>query len=144
MSTRFRKLRTRKHKSRGLKTRKHRGGNSLLERLGFGKKSPHSTEPTNSNPLNRIPTAGRTMSINAFKKGRLLNQKQKEFAKVLRNHMTRIKSINEETRKESLNLMNVNTRQKMQTLLDYPDLNSLSDMQLVELYKTGKVRSKSI
>jgi hypothetical protein len=144
MSTRFRKLRTRKHKSRGLKTRKHRGGNGLLERLGFGKKSPHSTEPTNSNPLNRIPTAGRTMSINAFKKGRLLNQKQKEFAKVLRNHMTRIKSINEETRKESLNLMNVNTRQKMQTLLDYPDLNSLSDMQLVELYKTGKVRSKSI
>jgi hypothetical protein len=144
MSTRFRKLRTRKHKSRGLKTRKHRGGNSFLERLGFGKKSPLITEPTNSNPLNRIPTAGRTMSINAFKKGRLLNQKQKEFAKVLRNHMTRIKSINEETRKESLNLMNVNTRQKMQTLLDYPDLNSLSDMQLVELYKTGKLRSKSI
>jgi hypothetical protein len=115
-----------------------------LERFGFRKKSPLSTEPTNSNPLNRIPTAGRTDPKEVFIKGRIINQKQKEFAKVLRNHMTRIKSINEETRQQSLNLMNTNTRQKMQTLLDYPDLNSLSDMQLVELYKTGKVRSKSI
>ena len=84
------------------------------------------------------------MSKKAFIESRIINEKQKEFAKVLRNHMTRIKSINEETRQQSLNLMNTNTRQKMQTLLDYPDLNSLSDMQLVELYKTGKVRSKSI
>lgn len=151
MATRFRKSHSRKMKrSKALKTRKQKGGNSFLKHLVLSlgltpKTSPLSSDTKiNASSVNGLPTAGRKMSKKAFIESRIINEKQKEFAKVLRNHMTRIKSINEETRQQSLNLMNTNTRQKMQTLLDYPDLNSLSDMQLVELYKTGKVRSKSI
>lgn len=145
MATRFRKSHSRKMKrSKALKTRKQKGGN-ILERLGLTRKtSPLTSKTNNASSVNGLPTAGRTMSKNAFIKSRIINQKQKEFAKKIRNHISHIKSINEATRQASFNLMNTTTREKMKSLLEFPNLNSLSDMQLLEFYKTGKIRSQSV
>jgi hypothetical protein len=146
MATRFRKSYSRKMKrSKALKTRKQKGGDTFLERLGLTRKtSPLTSKTNNTSSVNGLPTAGRTMSKNAFIKSRNINQKQKEFAKKIRNHISHIKSINEATRQASFNLMNSNTREKMKSLLEFPNLNSLSDMQLLEFYKTGKIRSQSV
>jgi hypothetical protein len=136
-------------RSKALKTRKQKGGNTFLERLGLTRKtSPLSSELSNTkinaSSVNGLPTAGRTMSKNAFIKSRIINQKQKEFAKKIRNHISHMKSINEATRQASFNLMNTTTREKMKSLLEFPNLNSLSDIQLLEFYKTGKLRSQSV
>jgi hypothetical protein len=146
MATRFRKSHSRKMKrSKALKTRKQKGGNSFLERFGLTRKtSPLSSKINNASSVNGLPTAGRPISKNAFIKSRIINEKQKNLAKKIRNHISHMKSVNEATRQTSFNLMNTTTRDKMKSLLEFPNLNSLSDMQLLELYKTGKLRSQSV
>jgi len=99
MSTRFRKVRTRKHKSRGLKTRKHKGGNGLLERLGFKKATPF-TQATNK-PVRRTSNSnvsysayGNKNNFKGFQFTRKVEQEKQRLSQLARN------STNAETTKK--------------------------------------------
>lgn len=71
-------------------------------------------------------------------------KKRKAFAaKSIRNHLKRLKNTSNEVRSNALKLMNNTTRSKIQPMLNYKNLNSLSNDQIVEFYITGKARSAS-
>lgn len=143
MATRFRKLRTRRMKHKvGLKTRKHRGGNGFLSRLGFGKKTPLSSQ-ANAQSENKLPTSGRSVSEAAFIENRKRSELLKQKTKTLRTMIANLKTKNEEHRAKMLNTFNANTKEKLKTLFNYPNVQSLSDEKFLELFKTGKVRSSS-
>lgn len=122
------------------KTRKQRGG-SLAS--FFKKKTPVTT---NTTPLiqttrnNSTVMYGRKQSLANFV---TLKQKKADLAKRLRNHVKRLKAVSNTVRNESYKLMNANMRNKTKTLVNYKNLNALSNDQLIELYQTGKVRSSS-
>ena len=70
-------------------------------------------------------------------------QKKAEAARKLRNHIRKIKNANNATRNMALKMMNANMRNRTRKLLNYKNLNSLSNDQILELYQLGKVRSIS-
>jgi hypothetical protein len=143
MATRFRKLRTRRMKHRrALKTRKHVGGNGLLERLGLVKKKPLSSQGVGLSE-NKLPTSGRLVSESAFIENRKRSELLKQKTKTLRNLLTNMQSKNEEYQTKILNTFNANTKEKLKTMLKYPNVQSLSNEKFLELFKTGKVRSSS-
>ena len=125
------------------RTRKQRGG-SLASFFGR-KKTPVSSQPSNSQPLlaetkaNGTVMYGRRMSENTFVAQR---QKKAEAAKKIREHIKKLKNANNATRNMALKLMNNNVRNKTRKMLNQ-NLNSLTNDQVIELYATGKVRSLS-
>lgn len=123
------------------KTRKNRGGS--LANL-FRKKTAPLSSQTNS-----INKTVKNNSISYGRKGSETNfiaikKKKAMVAKMVRNHVAKLKSLNEKTRNESMMLMNDAAREKAKILLGFPTFNSLSNDQVVELYTTGKVRSQSV
>ncbi len=123
-----------------MQTRKRRGGS--LANLFRKKKTPLASQ-TNEVEIktgNNLISYKRTQSEANFI---TMKKKKAMVAKMLRNHVARLKSASNAVRKESLNLMNNTLKEKTKTLMNYPGLNSLSNDQVVELYQTGKVRSKS-
>lgn len=123
------------------KTRKNRGGG--LASLFSKKKTPLASQSNSINKTlkNNTVTYGRKGSQENFIS---LKKKKSIVAKMVRNHVARLKSLNEKTRNDSLMLMNDDAREKAKILLGFPSFNSLSNDQVVELYTTGKVRSQSI
>lgn len=124
------------------KPRKQRGG-SLASLFTKPKKAPVTT---NQSPL--LQTTKNNNSVMYGRKQSLANfvtmkQKKAEAAKRIRNHVQRLKSSSNTVRNASLRLMNANMRNKTRKVLNYKNLNSLSNDQLLELYQTGKVRSLS-
>ncbi len=126
------------------KTRKQRGG-SLFN--FFTKKStPVSTTITNKTPLitttknNSSVMYGRSTAMNNWVAKK---QKKAEAARKLRNHIRKMKSTNNATRNMALKMMNANMRNRTRKVLNYKNLNTLSNDQLLELYQLGKVRSTS-
>ena len=123
------------------KTRKQRGGS--LARL-FGAKKPLSQTQRNSSMNvalgNNLHSYGRKGSEANFIS---LKKKKSMVAKMVRNHVTKLKSLSNTVRNDSLRLMNETSREKAKALLTFPKFNSLSNDQVVELYTTGKVRSAS-
>lgn len=73
-----------------------------------------------------------------------MKKKKAVVAKIVRNHVAKLKALSNNIRNESMGLMNDDAREKTKTLLNFPSFNSLSNDQIVELYQTGKVRSKSV
>ncbi len=126
------------------RTRKQRGGS--FANLFRKKKTPVSSQPTNSTPLltekknNGTVMYGRRMSENTF-----VAQKQKkaEAAKRIRNHIKKLKNVNNATRNAALKMMNNNARNKTRKLLNHKNFNSLTNDQVIELFTTGKIRSLS-
>lgn len=121
------------------KNRKNRGGG--LAKL-FGKKkaplaSENSVEVVTGNNLISYGRKGSQENFITMKK------KKAAVAKMVRNHVAKLKSLSNATRNNSLRLMNNTAREKATILLSFPTFNSLSNDQVVELYVTGKVRSKS-
>ena len=121
------------------KTRKNRGGS--LAKL-FTKKKPLSSQLQNSTVVSNN-SIYYTRTVN---QGNFISMKKKKavVANMVRTHVAKLKSLNTTTRNESMRLMNDDAREKARTLLTFPSFNSLSNDQVVELYQTGKVRSKSI
>lgn len=123
-----------------VKTRKQRGG-SLASFFKKNKKTPVSSASNIQTTKNNTTVMyGRKQSLANFV---TLKQKKADLAKRLRNHAKRLQSVSNAVRNESLRLMNANMRNKTQKLINYKNLNSLSNDQLIELYQTGKVRSLS-
>ena len=123
------------------KTRKQRAG-SLASFFKRNKKAPVSTASNMKTTKNNTTVMyGRKQSLANFV---TLKQKKADMAKKLRNHAKHLKTISNATRNEALRLMNTNMRNKTRTLINYKNLNSLSNDQLIELYTTGKVRSLSV
>ncbi len=83
---------------------------------------------------------GRSAKLNNW-----VTQKQKKAnaARKIRNHVQKMKSVSNATRNAALQMMNANMRNRTRKLLNYKNLNALSNDQLLELYQLGKVRSKS-
>ncbi len=125
------------------KTRKQRGGS--LASLFKKKKTPLSSQANTSGNS----TVEKNTSVVSFKRKQnlanfiTLKQKKAALAKMIRAHIQRIKNLNNSTRKQALELMNGDMRNKTRTLLNHPTYNSLSNDQLIEIYQTGKVRSTS-
>jgi hypothetical protein len=150
MATRFRKARTRKmRKSRALKTRKHRGGDGILERLGLKKKSPLSTTgptPSANNMANNVQMMN-LASIGVKHSDLLKVEKTTQIAKKIRNHATKYENASQNVKQSVMNILNKEGRreekQKLLQIVDYPGWKSLSDKQLLELYLFGKPRSSS-
>ena len=146
MATRFRKVHTRKMKrSKALKTRKQKGGNKLTELLGLTRKTtPLTSQANNTTSLNRIPTAGRTASKEAFIENRKRAEKLKEKVKAMRNMINSLRKKSENHRSKVLATMSPNDKARIEWLVSYPNFESLTDDQVVEYFKTGKIRSLSI
>ena len=131
---------TRKNTRRQRQRKTQRGG-SLLNLLK--KKTPVTTTATTN-----ITPVSSTNAVSYTRKGSEENfisiKKRKAFAaKSIRNHVKKIKNLSNEIRVNALKLMNDSTRSKIQPLLNYKNLNSLSNDNLIEFYSTGKVRSSS-
>lgn len=131
---------TRKNTRRQRKTQR---GGSLLNL--FKKKTPVTTTATAT--ANVTPVSSNN-AVSYTRKGSEENfisiKKRKAFAaKSIRNHVKKIKNLSNEIRVNALKLMNDSTRSKIQPLLNYKNLNSLSNDNLIEFYSTGKVRSSS-
>lgn len=126
------------------KTRKQRGRG--LANL-FRKKAPLSSVPVTT-PGNYV-VENNSVNIVSYKKkqnlGNFITMKQKksQVAKFLRNHIKKLKSLPNNVRNESFRLMNNTVRNKTRKLYNYPNVSSLSNDQLIELYTIGKVRSLS-
>ena len=128
---------TRKNTRRQRKTQR---GGSLLNLLK--KKTPVTTTTANVTPVSS------KNAVSYTRKGSEENfisiKKRKAFAaKSIRNHVKKITNLSNEVRADALKLMNNSTRSKIQPLLNYKNLNSLSDDKLIEFYSTGKARSSS-
>jgi hypothetical protein len=125
------------------KTRKQRGGS--LASL-FKKKTPVSTT-NNKTPLitasknNTSVSYGRTAALNNWVAKK---QKKAEAARMIRNHIRKLKGVNNATRNTALKMMNANMRNRTRKLLNYKNFNTLSNDQVFELYQLGKVRSTSL
>ena len=130
-----------------MQTRKRRGGSpgqrgGSLANLFRKKKAPLASQ---TNTV-QVKTGNNTISYKrAQSQANFITMKKKKamVAKMLRNHVAKLKSVSNNVRKDSIMLMNDTLREKTQILMNYPNINSLSNDQLVELYTTGKVRSKS-
>ena len=123
-----------------MQTRKRRGGS--LANLFRKKKAPlaSQTNKVGMKTGNNLISYKRAQSEANFI---TMKKKKAMVAKMLRNHVAKLKSVSNNVRKNSLMLMNDTLREKTQMLLNQPNINSLSNDQVVELYTTGKVRSKS-
>ncbi len=147
MATRFRKLRTRKLKSKALKTRKQRGGEGLLERLGLKKKSPLSTAgPDSSRNNNNLQMVNLTTL--GIKQSDLMKvEKTTQVAKKIREHASKYANASENVKQSVMKILNnqgrTEEKQKLLQITEYPGWKSLSDKQLLELYLFGKPRSSS-
>lgn len=123
------------------KTRKQRGS-GWLNRF-MKKKNTPVTSTTNVTPLltnNSVSYTRRGSEANF-----VTMKKRKAFAaKTIRNHVKKLKNLPNNVRAESFKLMNDDVRNKTKTLVNYKNLNSLSNDQVIELYTTGKVRSASV
>ena len=142
MATRFKKLRTRKMKQRhALKTRKHRGGSfaSLFQK----KKAPVTTANASSTKAQNDSSVmyGRKNTLNEWVAKK---QKKANTAKKIREHVNLLKSKSPSTLDEAYKLMNNETRDRTKRMMDYKNINALSDDQLLELYYLGKIRSASV
>lgn len=123
------------------KNRRQRGG-SLAKLFSKKKNAPLASKNTVETTLaNNVVTYQRKGSEANFV---TMKKKKANVASKLRNHVKKLKSVSPETRNESFKLMNATLRDKMKTLLNFPSFNSLNNDQVVELYTTGKVRSKSV
>lgn len=152
MATRFRKLRTRKQKSKALKTRKHRGGNGILNRLGLTRKSPLSSAPSLAASKVNKPTNNVQMmnlaSIGINPSDLQKTEKIMKHAKRIREHVARYENANENVKREALAILNrqglQKEKEKLLLIAKYPGWKNLSDKQLLELYIFGKPRSTSV
>lgn len=127
------------------KTRKQRGGSlaNTFASLFSKKKGPVTTNTSESIQTTKNNTTvmyGRKQNLQTFVKTK---QKKANLAKRLRNHTNRLKGLSNAVRNESLRLMNNNLRNKTRKLLNFKNINALSNDQIIELYTTGKVRSLS-
>jgi hypothetical protein len=125
------------------KTRKQRGRGRGLANL-FRKKTPLTSQASVAtvavNKTGNAVSYTRKASLNSFVN---LKKRKAIVAKGIRNHIRQLKALDNDVRTQALSFMNANARMKDELLLNQPNLNSLSDDQLLELYQTGKVRSLS-
>lgn len=151
MATRFRKQQTRRQKkSKALRTRKHRGGNGLFERLGLKKASPFkgpgpASMPTSNGNNMTMMNLG---SIGVKHSDLLKKEKITQHAKKIREYVARFRNANQSVKQEALALLNKQglqkEKEKLVQMAEYPGWNSLSDKEVLEVYIFGKPRSSSV
>ena len=121
-------------------TRKKRGG-ALFNFLK--KKAPVTA---NTTPLitatknNSTVMYGRSASLNNWVTKK---QKKAEAARKIRNQVKTFKAASPSVMNNAYKLMDNASRNRTKRLMNYKNINSLSNDQLLNLYFTGKVRSAS-